>query len=218
MSQITGNGSIAAHFEKTYRNVSQPHFLARHGLGNEVPFFVDPYDPEDENAVVSQIVSLQKRLDSSGIPTVLLPMFDVVLHALQRRWPLETVFATEKRMQKNSGRRTFLSEMQNLTDPGKGKLLQAEIGERIEAVPGHKLVLMYQLGTVYPYLRTHTLLSNLHSVITAVPLVVFFPGTYVSSERDGYYFSLFNRFQSDYYRAFHLSEYVERGQIRDDVE
>ncbi len=218
MSQITGNAAVAAHFEKTYHIVSHPRFLARQGLGNEVPFFIDPYDAGDEGAVASQIVTLHKRLANDGIPAVLLPMYEVVLAALKRRWPLERIFETEQRMQKHSGRRTFMSEMQNLTDPGKGKLLQTEIAERLAAVPDHRLVLMYQLGTVYPYLRTHTLLSNLHAVITAVPLVVFFPGEYVSSERDGYYFSLFNRFQSDYYRAFHLSEYIERGQIHGDVE
>lgn len=218
MSQVTSSAAIASRFEKTYRIVSHPRFLARQGLGNEVPFFIDPYNGEDEDIVVSQIGTLHTRLTNQGIGTVLLPMYDIVLDALQRRWPLQRVFETEQRLPKNTGRRTFLSELQNLTDPGKGKLLQAEIAERLAAHPGHQLVLMYQLGTVYPYLRTHTLLNNLHSVITTVPLVVFFPGTYVSSERDGYYFSLFNRFQSDYYRAFHLSEYIERGQISADVE
>lgn len=217
MSQVNSNAAIASHFEKTYQSVSDPRFLGREGLGNEVPFFIDPYDPTDEDAVASQVVTLHKRLSNDGIATVLLPMYEVVLDTLQRRWPLERIFETEQRLKKNEGRRTFLSELKNLTDPGKGKLLQTEIADRLQAEPDHSLVLMYQLGTVYPYLRTHTLLSNLHSVITTVPLVVFFPGSYVSSERDGYYFSLFNRFQSDYYRAFHLSEYRERGHIRHDL-
>lgn len=218
MSQVSTQGAIASRFEKTYRILRHPRFLAREGLGNEVPFFIDPYHAEDEAAVVPQIITLHNRLNTEGVSTVLLPMYDLVLATLQRKWPLEQIFETERRMQKHTGRRTFLRELQILTDPGKDKRLQEVIRARLDTVPGHQLVLMYQLGTVYPYLRTHTLLSNLHAVITTVPLVVFFPGKYVSSERDGYYFSLFNRFQSDYYRAFHLSEYIERGHIHDDVE
>lgn len=206
MSDIT----IPPRFETVYRIVSNPRFLQRQGLGNEVPFFVEPYRPEKEFAVVDQIISLHRRLAIEGIPSILLPMYDVVLDTLKRSWPLERVFDLEKRLPKKNGRRTFLEEMKKFTDPGKDKALQREILTRLESVPDHRLVLMYQLGTVYPYLRTHTLLNNLHSVITAVPLVVFFPGDYVSSDRDGYYFSLFGRFHSDYYRAFDLTSAPER--------
>lgn len=212
---------IGNHFERTWRIITHPRFLSRQGLGNEVPFFIDTYDPRDENEVTRQILSLYKRLQNDGTATVLLPMYEIVLEVLRGAGRLEKLFQYEKTVPKmpgNGSNRTFLSEMEKFADPGRNKPLQREIARRIEAVPDHKLVLMYQLGTVFPYLRTHTLLNNLHSVITEVPLVVFFPGHYVSSERDGYYFSLFNLFKSEYYRAFQLEDYIERGQIRADVE
>jgi hypothetical protein len=56
------------------------------------------------------------------------------------------------------------------------------------------------VGTVYPMLRTHTLLSALHPVMQQTPLLMFFPGRY-----DGYSLRLFNKLSEDhYYRAFRL--------------
>lgn len=225
---------IAGHFEQTYRIISHPRFLSRKGLGNEVPFFIDEYDPTDEWAVAEQIAVLSQRLQGDGIPTVTLPMFEIVIDVVRSIRDLDTVFAFEKKTPKTRGaptergapttpstssrRRSFLTEMETWTNPESGKRLQKEIARRLDEVPERKVVLMHQLGTVFPYLRTHTLLNNLHSVITDTPLVVFFPGTYVSSEREGYYFSLFNMFKSDYYRAFRLEDYIEKGRIRGDIE
>lgn len=212
---------IGRHFERTWRIVSHPRFLSRQGLGNEVPFFIDTYHPQDEHEVARQITELHQRLQNAGITTVTLPMYDIVLEVLKDSGRLEKLLAWEPGVPKTAEggtRRTFLSEMEKFADPAQGKPLQQAITRRLQAHPGHQLVLMYQLGTVYPYLRTHTLLNNLHAVITEVPLIVFFPGLYVSSEQDGYYFSLFNRFRSEYYRAFQLEDYIERGQIRADIE
>ena len=209
---------IAKHFDRTYKIITHPKFLSRSGLGNEVPFFVDTYEPEDEFAVQEQIRTLCDRLDAAGIAAVSLPMYDVVLDTLKEAGRLEAIFEYEKRAPKAGAKRTFTGEMEKLADPGDGKRLQLEIRRRMDALPDVRLALMYQLGTVYPFLRTHTLLNNLHSVITTVPLVAFFPGEYVSSDRHGFYLSLFGTFKGDYYRAFRLAEYVERGQIRADVE
>jgi hypothetical protein len=49
-------------------------------------------------------------------------------------------------------------------------------------------------------LRTHTLLSALHSIMDKTPLLMFFPGKY-----DGHSLRLFNTLAEDhYYRAFRL--------------
>ena len=55
-------------------------------------------------------------------------------------------------------------------------------------------------GSVYPLLRAHTLLNNLHAVMGRTPLVLFYPGRY-----DGQALRLFGILQNDnYYRAFTL--------------
>lgn len=215
--------AINKHFDTVYRIVSHERFLERKGLGNEVPFFVDAYDPADEFEVAEQVRVLQERLEHGGIPTVRLPMYEIVLEMLEEAGWLEKLFKLEPRMPKTAeaaGRRgrTFFTEMDKYTDVRSGSRLHRQIAKRLETVPGHRLVLMHELGTVFPFLRTHTLLNNLHSLITDVPLVAFFPGRYVSSDRDGFYLSLFGRFNGDYYRAFQLEDYLDRGQIRADVE
>jgi len=64
----------------------------------------------------------------------------------------------------------------------------------------HDLVLVSGVGSVYPFLRAHTLLNNLQSVMGRTPLVLFYPGKY-----DGRSLKPFNRLNSDnYYRAFKL--------------
>lgn len=209
------------HFDRVFQIVSHPSFLARKGLGNEVPFFVDTYAPHAEAEVADQVLLLNKRLNAAGITTVSLPMFEIVMETVAGIKSLDAVLDYEKKTPKTPvpGKRgrTFQEQMEAWTNPEQGKRLQGAIKRRLQESPAHQLVLMHQLGAVYPYLRTHTLLSNLHAVITETPLVVFFPGEYVSSERDGYYFSLFGKFRSEYYRAFRLEDYIERGKIRADI-
>ena len=62
------------------------------------------------------------------------------------------------------------------------------------------LLILTGVGSVYPMLRTHTLLSALHPIMGNTPLLMFFPGKY-----DGHSLRLFNTLPEDhYYRAFRL--------------
>ena len=77
----------------------------------------------------------------------------------------------------------------------------------------HDLVLISGVGSVYPMLRSHTLLNNLHAVMGQTPLVMFYPGKY-----DKLSLRLFGKTglsggatgdrkrQANYYRAFRLIE------------
>jgi hypothetical protein len=67
-------------------------------------------------------------------------------------------------------------------------------------IAGLDLLILWNVGAVYPMLRTHTLLSALHAHMQDKPLVMFYPGKY-----DGYSLRLFSRLKDDhYYRAFRL--------------
>ena len=64
----------------------------------------------------------------------------------------------------------------------------------------HDLVIVSGVGSVWPLLRTHSLLNNLHAVMDKTPLVIFYPGRY-----DGQSLRLFGKLKStNYYRAFKL--------------
>jgi hypothetical protein len=61
-------------------------------------------------------------------------------------------------------------------------------------------VLVSGVGSVWPLLRSHSLLNNLHSRMGKTPLVMFCPGQY-----HGKFLRLFGKIKpSPYYRAFQL--------------
>ena len=64
----------------------------------------------------------------------------------------------------------------------------------------HDLVIVSGVGSVWPLLRSHTLLNNLQPVMGKTPLVMFYPGRY-----DGQSLRLFGKLKNNnYYRAFKL--------------
>ena len=83
----------------------------------------------------------------------------------------------------------------------------ADLAEKLAPVfaetaqPGkHDLVLVSGVGSVWPLLRAHSLLNNLHTVMGQTPLVLFYPGRY-----DGQSLRLFGKMRNNnYYRAFKL--------------
>ena len=96
----------------------------------------------------------------------------------------------------------------------KGILHEEKIAQRFAdiAKPAEQdLVLISGIGSAYPLLRSHTLLSNLHAIMGQTPLVMFYPGRY-----DTQTLRLFGKTglaggsaeerkkQTNYYRAFRL--------------
>jgi hypothetical protein len=63
------------------------------------------------------------------------------------------------------------------------------------------------IGEVYPYVRSHNVLNNLHSIVTEKPMLVYFPGNYEQSDSLGSSLVLFGRLKDDqYYRAKNILE------------
>jgi len=66
------------------------------------------------------------------------------------------------------------------------------------------IIFITGVGEVYPYLRTHKLLSTLESKFTEKPLVLFFPGKYETDNVKGSNLTLFGILDDRYYRAFNI--------------
>ena len=99
-------------------------------------------------------------------------------------------------MQKTKGDAFVLKQLATLLHPNKIAPAFAEVAQPDQ----HDLVLVSGVGSVYPMLRAHSLLNNLHAVMGHTPLVLFYPGRY-----DGQALRLFGKLQNDnYYRAFTL--------------
>lgn len=168
--------------------------LSGRGLGNEIGFYIFDYPAENELTVREHIGFLLEQLPKKrpGLRVKHINLFDLVLGHLGDRKLLDK--AIEQTRKKGDA---FL--VKALKEPLHGSKL-APVFEAACDLPNHDLVLVSGIGTVYPLLRTHSLLNNLHHVMRDRPLVMFFPGIY-----DGQILRLFGKLKDDnYYRAFKL--------------
>ena len=181
--------------------LSSRRFLDREGLGNEVPFFIYPYDPDDALAVAAAKKRITNKLTNDhGIRVLEINLYDLSVEMLKERGVWERLLALET----EQGKDAFLKPLQNMLDPG-SKLIPA-IKQRLDATP-HDILFLTGIGEVFPYIRSHNVLNNLQTVVTSTPMLMFFPGDYTQSGTAGSSLVLFGRLKDDnYYRAFDIRD------------
>lgn len=191
--------------ERLYRILSHPNFLSMQGLANEVPIFIETYEPQDEDRVRSMVDHLATRLRTSGVSVVVVDLFDVILEQLEEEGRLQPILDREPSI----GKQKLLELMSNLADP-KTRLVP-RLMEKIGA-EGVQLALLTGVGRVFPFLRTHTILESLQPAMVPRPVVMFFPGQYMQEQNGASVLRLFGTQVSPplyrpYYRAFNLAHY-----------
>lgn len=176
--------------------ISQPAFRQNKGLGNEVGYYIFDYPAEKEMVVRERIEYIRGKNEASPdeYRIVVFDLYEIVIGILKQKGYLEKCFDFEKR--KGFDRITkSIGNMLRITS--KDSLLIKYMQER---TPEHAIIFITGVGKCYPFLRSHTLLNNLHQVIDTVPVVMFYPGKY-----DGQELVLFSEIKDDnYYRAFKL--------------
>jgi hypothetical protein len=175
--------------------ITSAEFLGSKGLGNESGFWIFDY-PADREMDVRDFLSgtvlpaLSKQVPSVRAGTV--NLLKLVSDLLQERNLLEKAME----MQQSKGDKSTLEALRSV-------LKEDKLAQKIAAqfdIPNLDLLILTGVGSVYPMLRTHTLLSALHPIMGNTPLLMFFPGKY-----DGHSLRLFNTLAEDhYYRAFRL--------------
>jgi hypothetical protein len=181
--------------------LSSRRFRDMEGLGNEVPFFIYPYDPQDALEVAQAKKRITNKLTSEfGIRVLEINLYDLSLDMLKERGVWDRLLTLETQQ----GKDAFLKPLQNMLDPG-SKLIPA-IKERLDATP-HDILFLTGIGEVFPYIRSHNVLNNLQTVVTSTPMLMFFPGDYTQSGTAGSSLVLFGRLKDDnYYRAFDIRD------------
>jgi hypothetical protein len=166
------------------------------GLGNELGFFIFDYEPEVELQVRRQIPSIISRMTTlePGYSVAAVNMFGEIIGSLTDQDLLERAIELEHEM----GPEETLDALRQAVSP-------VDVAKRIVAKypPSQTdLYLLHGIGSAYPLMRAHALLSNLHSPLQGKPLVMFFPGRFT-----GRRLVLFGKLHDDhYYRAFRLFE------------
>lgn len=187
--------------EHLYRVITSERFLAKQGLGNEVPFFIYPFPAEEGLTMVEDCENLVNRIKHSGTRVLNLNLYDLALHLLSERGILEEVLEVESVISKGE----IKELLQGVLDPQSH--LIPHISKAIEATP-HDVIFLSGVGEVYPYIRSHNVLNNLQSSAKEAPTILFFPGSYSHALATGASLELFGQLHDDkYYRAFNIINY-----------
>ena len=187
--------------------ITSDDFLSGSGIGKEIAFYIFDYPPEDELRVREHIQFLLEHIPKQkpNLRVIHINLFDFVLDYLRERKLLDKSIQA----QREKGNEALLKALKGVLNEEK---LAKRFGEVVKPHE-HDLVLISGVGSAYPMLRSHTLLSNLHSVMGQTPLVMFYPGKYdkltlrlfgKTSLSGGY--TEDRKKQINYYRAFRLIE------------
>jgi hypothetical protein len=191
--------NLSEQFDKLYEQTKSESFIKMLALGGEVPFFVFSYDIVIQDDIYNCIIKLKNRLKKVGIEVSLLNLYDIAISVLKKRNIFDNILEKEKEVKKER----MLEILVNVLDAQTS--LTDEIIDNI--TPESKIVFLYGVGEVFPYIRSHAILNNLQSKIKNMPTIIFFPGTYNGRE-----LSLFGIMRdNNFYRAFNLNKLIEEN-------
>lgn len=197
----TAQRSLVSDEKHVYNVLRSERFLRMEGLSKEVPFFIYHFPP----AWAVEVEGLRDRVTTKlrtddGLSVVDVNLYDLAIQLLQERGVWERVLALEPEMEKEEFRET----LQGMLNPHDH--LAPAIRARLDAEPSD-IVFLTGLGEVFPFIRTHTVLENLQSVVTGRPMLAWFPGTYEFTQAHGHQLRALNLTASDsYYRAKDILE------------
>lgn len=178
--------------------IGSERFLKKQGLGNEVPFFVCPYKPEEAVEMERLRGQLVNKLAQNGIAVLDINLYDLAIQILKKEGDWEWCVEEEQSVSKEE----LKEELQSMLD------VETVLTPAIEEIMGaseFQVMFISGVGEVFPYIRSHNVLNNLQKTAKEKPTVMFFPGEYTHSLESGASLELFGRLHDDkYYRAFNI--------------
>lgn len=185
-------------FQHLFAVISGERFLSKQGLGNEVPFFICPYKPEESVEMERLQRQLCNRLEQTGVRVLEINLYDLSIEILKARDIWTRILEMEDSVSKDQ-----LKELlQGVLDP-EAHLVPGIAAKMAES--DFEVLFLSGVGEVFPYIRSHNVLNNLQSTAKEKPTVMFFPGDYTQSLEAGASLDLFGRLHDDkYYRAFNI--------------
>ncbi|MDP2180735.1 DUF1788 domain-containing protein [Methylicorpusculum sp.] len=180
--------------------ISSDDFLNSKGLGNEIGFWIFDYPPEREMEMrdfLSRTILTSLNKSQPPVRAGVINLFELVIQLLQERNLLDKAIE----MQRSKGDEAVMAALRPVLKEDK---LAIKVVSLVD-LGNIDVLILSGVGSAYPMLRTHTLLSALHPLVGRTPLLMLYPGRY-----DGYSLRLFNKLSEDhYYRAFRLVPEVQ---------
>ena len=184
-----------------YDVLRSQRFLNMEGLSKEVPFFIYHYPPAwalDVEAARDRVIT--KLRSDDGLTVVDINLYDLAIKLLIDRGVWDRILELEPTQDKYEFRET----LQGMLDPHDH--LAPAIRELL-AESRSDMVFLTGIGEVFPFIRTHTVLENLQSVVVGRPMLAWFPGTYEFTRARGHQLRALTLGASDsYYRAIDILE------------
>lgn len=186
-------------YEHLLAVIGSDKFLKMQGLGNEIPFFICPFDPARTEQMNREVIlPLINQLAHKGVRILRVDLYDLSIEILKERGIWEQTLQAEADISKAE----LKDLLQSVLDP-EHHLIPA-IAQKMKRDDFHVMFLT-GVGEVFPYIRSHTVLNNLQSAAKEKPTIMFFPGEYSQSVEKGSSLNLFGRLLDDnYYRAFNI--------------
>ena len=190
--------TIYQRLDEIIQRITKESFRENTGLGNEIGYYIFDYEPRYEMLVREHVRFLKQKINDGdyGFHIKEFDLYEIMLELLETKGYLEKNFKME---QVKGSEFVFNATKKTLRLTEKDDLIIQYIKDRV--VKGD-VVFITGVGKVWPIIRSHTVLNNLHQVLDEVPVIMFFPGVY-----DGLELVLFEEIKDDnYYRAFKLVE------------
>lgn len=188
--------SLEERLDLIQTEIEKPSFRENKGLGNEVGYYVFDYPAEAELRVREHVNYLKKKSnpDLDGFELKVFDVYDIMLDFIEEEDLLEACYE----MEAEDGMDYLIESVSALLEMNQNDNYFARYIE--EHTPKDAVVFITGIGKVFPFVRSHKILNNLHQVFDRAPVVLFYPGKY-----DGLSLMLFSEFKDDnYYRAFEL--------------
>lgn len=178
--------------------IDMPEFKENTGSANEVSCFIFDYDPKDELMVRDYVHDLVERVNQKTYLDYHIncfDLYDIMINYLKKEDFLEAVFEMEEEGFEEVA--LSIGDAMGINTMDENYFIDY-IKERIDK---NSVIFITGVGKIYPIVRAHKILNNLHLAIDNIPVVLFLPGTYSAQN-----ISLFGLLNDNYYRAFKLIE------------
>ncbi|MGX6427993.1 DUF1788 domain-containing protein [Levilactobacillus yonginensis] len=178
--------------------VADPDFQQSRGLSNEVSYYILAFSPQDQPLVTEEIGSMRQQLnrETVGIDIVEFNLYHIMWELLDDMGIREDVLA----MEESDGIDYLTEQLNNALEMTSSENMFVQYMQRhLPKTP--VVVFVTGIGEIFPLIRAHKVLNTMHQIVTSVPVVFFYPGTY-----DSLSLSMFGESKEDnYYRAFQIN-------------
>lgn len=193
-------GCLEERLDQLEAAIKKPSLRQNKGKANEVNYWVFDYPPERELDVRERIAYMKNKNSKGrdGFELVVFDLYDLIMDHLESK---NFIKKCEDFEQQKGFARVAAAVQRTLKITDKDNLIVSYIAEHI---PENAVVFLTGIGKCYPLLQApevfNKVLYNMPQEYAAVPMVLFYPGTYTEQE-----LIVFNELKEDnYYRAFRI--------------